>query len=181
MSVLTVECPVAKCAAPIGQPCGVTGGSHRLRRILSYRGRQQSVRCPSCHSPPNTLCAHLNQGPPNWNVHFHEERDVAAYAASTDVICGLTYPDGSPVRPGWILREQTIKKDKLHVIRFDAVKGYNTFTACSWDKRVWYAASRMNDAKKLARQLDTITRLGDLGREPRTHWKPGKAKGSRKM
>lgn len=67
-------------------------------------------------------------------------------------------------------------------MRFDAVGHYNTaFTACTWDDRVWYAASYVNDAKKLARQLDAITKLGDLDREPQTHWKPGKAKGSRKM
>lgn len=129
------------------------------------------------------LCAHLTRGAPHWNVGYHDSRDVSAYSILTDVVPGLTYQDGSPVRPGWINSDKTIKSDKLRVVTFDKVGAYNiTFGAATWDGVVWYAAGLMTEAKRYARtELDPITRLGNLGREPSTLWIPGKAKGSRKM
>ena len=184
MNPLEIACPLEACTAKWpSMPCsGLSKGrSHAVRTQLAANPRQVAVPCPSCKSPTGMLCAHLSRGAPHWNVSYHPERDAAAYDACTDVVEGLTYPDGKPVKRPWIVRDKTIKKDKLRGVAFEVVGEWLHYNAATWDGRIWHGSGKLNDAKKKARSRSAIDRLADVVRPAGTEWKTEKVRASRKL
>ncbi len=177
---LTIDCPHKGCLAKVGERCNwretylhvPSDRIHRARAQLAQRPRQTMVQCPECKQPAGVLCAHLRSGPPNWNTSYHSQRDVLAYHTLTDVVQGLTYPCGSPVRPGWIVKDKLIKKYKLRVLKVAEVGHYGNrhFWAATWDNRIWRAATFHDWATQLAKKAGSIDKLGDVVREPCTFW-----------
>lgn len=41
---MTIECPLERCLAPIGQPCTAEDGSHRMRHLVRIHRAQKEGR-----------------------------------------------------------------------------------------------------------------------------------------
>lgn len=182
MNHLSVTCPTcdappeAQCVTRMRDPDGnlveySLAACHESRHTMSRNPRELSVPCPGCSMPAGTLCVHKSRGAPHWNKHCHPERDKAAYAACTDVVPGLTHPDGSSVKWPWVTQDARVKKDGLRVLKFDNVGVFypQAFWACTWGT-VWYASIFSNAAKRMARGISAVDRLADLARAARTIW-----------
>jgi hypothetical protein len=175
-SPLTVRCQV--CGAGQDSPCFTEQGKqmstpHRHRYVQVSGRAPLAVPC-DCGALVNDLCINLRSSKLR-NVSFHLGRERAAYAAGIgDLVPGLTYPDGDPVRRPWVLADRNhseYRAVKFYVVGFDSVY----FWAATGAGRVWYAADYKSTAvRELCRArasiVDQVAHLNDD--TARTIWQP---------
>lgn len=87
------------------------------------------------------LCRNRGRKAKVYNVGFHAERDLLAYALNADVEPGLVYRDGSPVKRPWIVTDKARKRDGCRSVHFRRPGAQIPMLwASTRDSGVWYAA-----------------------------------------
>jgi hypothetical protein len=151
--------------------CGERNSYCDPRYTLASGHPGLKVACPSCHASVGAVCIHLSR-PLQVIKSIHPKRDILAYETLTDVVPGLMYPfhEGiHPVRPGWVVKDKTRKKDKLRSVRFRGPGEFDPrWWASTYDNRVWIAGRFANETKRSAATRGAIDRLAALAGEPRT-------------